>query len=200
MFVLGVESSCDETAASVVGPDGVLSDVVYSQAIHEEYGGVVPELAARAHVEKVGLVVRAALERAGIERPDGVAATAGPGLIGAVLVGLSTGKAMAAGWRVPFVGVNHLEGHMLSPLLKIQHPNGHSWRWWSVEDTQPCIGARRWRTMKCWVKPSMTQQVKLLIRSPVCSVSVILAGLLSIGWPSKVTPRRSRFHVRIQAH
>ena len=117
MRVLGIETSCDETAASVVGPAGVLSDVVHSQAVHAEFGGVVPELAARAHVEKIGVVVRAALERAGGLRPDAVAATAGPGLIGAVLVGFSAAKALAAGWGVPFIAVNHLEGHLLSPLL-----------------------------------------------------------------------------------
>ena len=88
MFVLGIETSCDETAASVVGPDGILSDVVHTQEIHAEYLGVVPELASRAHVEKIVPVCRAALAQAGLQRPDGVAATAGPGLIGAVLVGL----------------------------------------------------------------------------------------------------------------
>ncbi|MFN7147745.1 MAG: tRNA (adenosine(37)-N6)-threonylcarbamoyltransferase complex transferase subunit TsaD, partial [Myxococcota bacterium] len=117
MNVLGVESSCDETAAAVVGPAGVLSDVVHGQEIHAAYGGVVPEIASRAHAEQIVPVVRAALERAGIERPDAVAATAGPGLVGAVLVGLSFGKAAALGWGVPFVPVNHLEGHLLSPLL-----------------------------------------------------------------------------------
>lgn len=124
MNVLGVETSCDETAASVVGPDGVLSDVTWSQDVHAVYGGVVPELAARSHVEKVGAAVRAALAEAGIERPDAVAATAGPGLIGAVLVGLSMGKGLAAGWGVPFVGINHLEGHLLSPLLE---PDAPAW-------------------------------------------------------------------------
>ncbi|MEC7948042.1 MAG: tRNA (adenosine(37)-N6)-threonylcarbamoyltransferase complex transferase subunit TsaD, partial [Myxococcota bacterium] len=109
MRVLGIESSCDDTAAAVVGPGGVLADVVHSQAVHAQYGGVVPELAGRAHAEKVVVTVRAALERAGIERPDAVAATAGPGLMGAVLVGLCFGKALAAGWSVPFIGVNHLE-------------------------------------------------------------------------------------------
>ncbi|MFT5461045.1 MAG: N6-L-threonylcarbamoyladenine synthase, partial [Myxococcota bacterium] len=122
MRVLGIETSCDETAASVVGPAGVLSDVVHTQAVHLEFGGVVPELAARAHVEKLGVVVRAALEQAGVERPDAVAATAGPGLIGAVLVGFSAGKALAAGWGVPFISVNHLEGHLLSPLLDAPAP------------------------------------------------------------------------------
>src|SRR5690349_17625772 len=101
MRVLGIETSCDETAAAVVGPDGVLSDVVYSQEVHAPYGGVVPELAARAHLEKLGATVRSALDAAGLERPDAVAATAGPGLIGAVLVGLAWGKGLAQGWGVP---------------------------------------------------------------------------------------------------
>ena len=123
MIVLGIETSCDETAASVVGPDGVLSDVVHTQEIHREYGGVVPELAGRAHADKVVTTVQAALSRAGIERPDAVAATAGPGLIGAVLVGLCFGKSLAAGWRVPFIGVNHLEGHLLSAMLEPDGPS-----------------------------------------------------------------------------
>jgi N6-L-threonylcarbamoyladenine synthase len=122
MLVLGIESSCDDTACGVVGPAGVLSDVVHSQAIHARYGGVVPEVASRAHAEKIVVTARAALERAGIERPDAVAATAGPGLVGAVLVGLCFGKGLAAGWGLPFVGVNHLEGHLLSPLLEPTAP------------------------------------------------------------------------------
>jgi len=122
MIVLGIETSCDETAASVVGPDGVLSDIVHTQEVHQEYGGVVPELAGRAHADKVVTTVQAALSRAGIERPDAVAATAGPGLIGAVLVGLCFGKSLAAGWRVPFIGVNHLEGHLLSAMLEPDGP------------------------------------------------------------------------------
>ncbi len=122
MYVLGIETSCDETAASVVGPSGVLSDVVYTQEIHAEYGGVVPELAGRAHADKIVSTVTTALHRAGVDRPDAVAATSGPGLIGAVLVGLCFGKAAAAGWGVPFIGVNHLEGHLLSALLEPNRP------------------------------------------------------------------------------
>lgn len=127
MRVLGIESSCDETAVAVVGPGvqgrtSVLSDVIHSQAIHLQYGGVVPELASRSHAEQVVVTARAALAQAGIERPDAIAATAGPGLLGAVLVGLSFGKALAAGWGLPFVGVNHLEGHLLSPLLEEPGP------------------------------------------------------------------------------
>ena len=100
MNVLGIETSCDETAASVVGPGGVLSDVVYTQEVHGDYGGVVPELAGRAHADKIVSTVRAALDRAGIEKPDAIAATAGPGLIGAVLVGFCFSKAAAAGWDI----------------------------------------------------------------------------------------------------
>ncbi len=117
MNVLAIETSCDDTAAAVVGQGGVLSDVIHSQGVHVAYGGVVPELASRAHTEQLVPVVRAALERAGLVRPDAVAATAGPGLIGALLVGLSFGKAAALGWGVPFIAVNHLEGHILAPLL-----------------------------------------------------------------------------------
>ena len=123
MNLLGIETSCDETAASVIGSDGVLSDVVHTQEIHRAYGGVVPEIAGRAHAEQIVSTVSAALERAGIQKPDAVAATAGPGLIGAVLVGLCFGKSAAAGWGVPFVGVNHLEGHLLSATLEPDGPD-----------------------------------------------------------------------------
>ena len=122
MIVLGVESSCDETAASVLSEEGIHSEITWSQEIHEQYGGVVPELASRAHIDKVVACVRAALDEACIERPDAVAATAGPGLVGAVLVGFCFAKSLAAGWDVPFIGVNHLEGHLLSPLLEDNAP------------------------------------------------------------------------------
>ncbi len=122
MRVLGIESSCDETAAAVVSDDGVLSDVVWSQEVHAAYGGVVPELAARAHLERIVPVVRAALAAADVDRPDAVAVTAGPGLVGALLVGMSFARAAAVGWGVPVVAVNHLEGHLLSPLLERPAP------------------------------------------------------------------------------
>ena len=106
----------------MVDGTGVLSDVICTQEVHAAYGGIVPELASRAHADKIVSTTRAALERAGLERPDAVAATAGPGLMGAVLVGFSFAKSLAAGWGVPFVGVNHLEGHLLSPLLETPPP------------------------------------------------------------------------------
>lgn len=126
MNVLAIETSCDETAVAVIrrehNRNQVLADVVHSQAMHARFGGVVPELASRAHAEQMVPTVRAALAEAGLARPDVVAATAGPGLIGAVLVGLSFGKAAALGWGVPFYGVNHLEGHLLSALLEDPAP------------------------------------------------------------------------------
>ena len=119
MIVLGIETSCDETAAAVVtGERSVLSDLVLSQcADHAPYGGVVPEIAARSHVEHLDGLIARAMDEAGVGFADldGVAATAGPGLIGAVMVGLMTGKAIAAVHDKPLLAVNHLEGHALSP-------------------------------------------------------------------------------------
>jgi len=121
VIVLGLESSCDETAAALVRDDGyVLSDVVLSQvALHAPYGGVVPELAARAHVRNVVPVLEQALERAklGLDAVDAVAVTQGPGLVGALLVGSQVGKAIALTRGLPLVGVNHLVGHLLSAHL-----------------------------------------------------------------------------------
>ncbi|WP_420472209.1 tRNA (adenosine(37)-N6)-threonylcarbamoyltransferase complex transferase subunit TsaD [Brevundimonas sp. FT23042] len=125
LTVLGLETSCDETAASVVrlAPDGaatVLSSVVHSQIDdHAAFGGVVPEIAARSHVEMIDGVARRAMAEAGLDydRLDGVAATAGPGLVGGVMVGLSYGKAVALARDLPLVAVNHLEGHAVSARL-----------------------------------------------------------------------------------
>jgi N6-L-threonylcarbamoyladenine synthase len=121
-IILGIESSCDETSAAVI-TDGrkVLSNIVASQAdIHKEYGGVVPEIASRKHVELILAVIKKALTEAGIEKSDitGVAVTSGPGLIGALMVGLSTAKALAYGLGVPLIGVNHLEAHLAAVHLE----------------------------------------------------------------------------------
>ncbi len=124
-LILGIESSCDETAASLIteneqGIPVVLSNIVSSQiAIHKEFGGVVPELAARSHIEKIDLIVQKAIDESGrkIEDIDAVASTAGPGLIVCLSVGLSFGKAFASSINKPFIAVNHLEGHALSPKL-----------------------------------------------------------------------------------
>ena len=121
MFVLGIESSCDETAAAVIDGNGtLLSSVVWTQLEeHKRFGGVVPEIAARAHLEKLDEIVKKALNDAGITFNDlsAVAVAGGPGLIGGVIVGVMTAKAIAAVLNIPFVAVNHLEGHALAPFL-----------------------------------------------------------------------------------
>jgi len=129
---LGIETSCDETADSVVTEKGdglgiILSNVVSSQIEeHKEFGGVVPELAARAHIEKIEFVIKKAIEESNLNLKDidGIAATAGPGLIVCLNVGLNVGKAIAGSLKKPFIAVNHLEGHALSPKInnKIKFP------------------------------------------------------------------------------
>ncbi len=120
--VLGIETSCDETAAALVmGGNDVISSVVSSQIeIHADFGGVVPEIASRAHLDALNPVIARAIVEAGIDeqRIDAVACTYGPGLIGALLVGVSAAKALALAWDVPFVGVNHLEAHLYSAFLE----------------------------------------------------------------------------------
>ena len=124
-LILGIESSCDETAASIISEDDqgkpiVLSNIVSSQVdVHKKFGGVVPELAARSHLEKIDLIVQKAIEDSGIniKEIDAIASTAGPGLIVCLSVGLSFGKAFAVSLNRPFIAVNHLEGHALSPKL-----------------------------------------------------------------------------------
>jgi N6-L-threonylcarbamoyladenine synthase len=124
MLVLGIESSCDETAAALV-EDGrfVRADAVWSQvAVHKEYGGVVPEIASRAHVVNVTPVLEAAFREAGVTLDDvgGVAVTRGPGLVGALLVGVQAAKAIAYARGLPLVGVNHLEGHLCAVFLEAE--------------------------------------------------------------------------------
>jgi len=130
--ILGIESSCDETAVALItenneGRPDILSNIVSSQVdIHKEFGGVVPELAARAHIEKIDLIAKKAIDESGINLNDidAVATTAGPGLIVCLSVGLNFGKAIAISLKKPFIAVNHLEGHALSPKLnsKINYP------------------------------------------------------------------------------
>ena len=131
-LILGIETSCDETAASLItenqqGIPIILSNIVSSQVeVHKEYGGVVPELAARSHIEKIDLITKKAIEESKIRLDDidAIATTAGPGLIVCLSVGLSFGKTLASALNKPFIAVNHLEGHALSPKLnsKINYP------------------------------------------------------------------------------
>ncbi len=131
-IILGIESSCDETAASIIteneqGAPIILSNIVSSQVeVHKKFGGVVPELAARAHIEKIDWIVQKAIDESGFkaEEIDAVASTAGPGLIVCLSVGLSFGKSFSSAMNIPFISVNHLEGHALSPKLnsEIDYP------------------------------------------------------------------------------
>lgn len=120
VIILGIESSCDDTGAAVIA-DGILrSNVLASQKVHEEYGGVVPELASRAHQQNIVPVVDTALKRAGVDKSElsAVAFTRGPGLLGSLLVGTSFAKGLSLGLRIPMVDVNHLHGHVLSHFVR----------------------------------------------------------------------------------
>ena len=127
MRVLGIETSCDETGVAVYDTGcGLLAHTVHSQiAIHAEFGGVVPELASRDHVRRLPRLVRRVLDESGSgpEDIDGVAYTAGPGLVGALLVGTAFGRSLAYAWRVPALGVHHMEGHLLAPMLEPEPPS-----------------------------------------------------------------------------
>ncbi len=161
-YILGIETSCDETAAAVVARDGeVLSSVVASQtATHGRYGGVVPELASREHLRAITLVVREAMQQAHASWADltAVAATAGPGLVGSLLVGLTYAKAICAVRRLPLIGVNHLEGHIHAvvldarksgaeiglPALALVASGGHTHLFlWSGGDSYRLLGKTR---------------------------------------------------------
>ena len=126
MKVLGIETSCDETGIAVYDSDrGLLADCLYSQVgIHASYGGVIPELASRDHIRKTLPLIKEAIKDASIKASelDGVAYTAGPGLVGALLVGAAIGRSLAMGWGVSAIGVHHMEGHLLAPMLEPNPP------------------------------------------------------------------------------
>ncbi len=127
MVILGIETSCDETGVAVYdGERGLLAHALYSQVeLHARYGGVVPELASRDHVSKLLPLVQQVIDKSGINFSDidGVAYTAGPGLVGALLVGAAAGRALAWTWGVPAVAVHHMEGHLLAPMLEPDPPD-----------------------------------------------------------------------------
>ena len=127
MRVLGIETSCDETGVALYDSErGLLADALYSQvAMHAEYGGVVPELASRDHVRKLVPLIREVLAKANLASKDidGIAYTEGPGLIGALLVGASVARSLAFAWNIPAVGVHHMEGHLLAPMLADDKPD-----------------------------------------------------------------------------
>lgn len=122
VIILGIESSCDDTSAAVIKDGYLLSNVVSSQAVHEAYGGVVPELASRAHQQNIVPVVHEALKRAGVTKEElsAVAFTRGPGLMGSLLVGVSFAKGFARSLNIPLIDVNHLNGHVLAHFIKVE--------------------------------------------------------------------------------
>ena len=128
--ILGIESSCDDTSAAVIRDRTLLSNVIASQAVHQKYGGVIPELASRAHQQNIVPVVDTALKEAGvtIDKIDAIAFTRGPGLLGSLLVGVSFAKGLSISHDIPLVEVNHLQGHILSHFLdlpdrQLPHPD-----------------------------------------------------------------------------
>lgn len=127
MRILGIETSCDETGVAIYDErKGLIANQLYTQiALHADYGGVVPELASRDHIRKTAPLIQAALKEAGLtaEQIDGVAYTAGPGLVGALLVGATIARSLAYAWNVPAIGVHHMEGHLLAPMLEKQAEN-----------------------------------------------------------------------------
>jgi N6-L-threonylcarbamoyladenine synthase len=149
VLVLGIETSCDETAAAVVEDGhGILSNVIHSQIdTHKLYGGIVPELASREHIRKIRPIVEQALNEAGVgvDELDGIAATYGPGLVGSLLVGLTYAKAMAYAARIPLIGIDHIEGHIYSvfidnpsvgfPALALVVSGGHTNLFWVESET-----------------------------------------------------------------
>ena len=127
MRVLGIETSCDETGVAIYDSEkGLMAHAVHSQtALHAEFGGVVPELASRDHVRKTLPMIRGVLAQAelGVDGIDALAYTAGPGLVGALLVGTAVGRSLAWAWGVPSIGVHHMEGHLLAPMLEEEGPD-----------------------------------------------------------------------------
>lgn len=145
MNVLGIETSCDETAASIISNGKLVSNIVYTQQIHTKYGGVVPEIASQEHLNEIIDVVDSALNESQIKLSDinAIAVTYGPGLMGSLLVGLNFAKSMSISLKIPFLGINHLEGHLFSNYIEnnnISFPNvcllvsgGHT-QLWLIED------------------------------------------------------------------
>ncbi|MBN2088351.1 tRNA (adenosine(37)-N6)-threonylcarbamoyltransferase complex transferase subunit TsaD [candidate division KSB1 bacterium] len=124
MNILAIETSCDETSAAIYGDDGLLANEIASQLIHQKYGGVVPELASRAHVRNIMPIIDTALTKASLPKDaiSAIAVTYGPGLVGSILVGLNFAKALALAWNKPLIGINHIEGHLFSNFVNENFP------------------------------------------------------------------------------
>ena len=191
MKVLGIETSCDETGVAVYDTDrGLLAEALYSQVeVHAEYGGVVPELASRDHIRKTLPLINEVLQRSGLDKNelDGIAYTAGPGLMGALMVGATLGRSMARGLGIPCLGVHHMEGHLLAPMLGENPPEypfiallvsgGHS-------QLVRVDGLGRYTLLG---SRSTTQRGKPLIKPPNCSIYPIPGVLRWQSWLKRAT-------------
>ena len=138
MRILGIETSCDETGVAIYDEEkGLIANQLHTQiALHADYGGVVPELASRDHIRKLAPLLQTALEEAHLTAKDidGIAYTCGPGLVGALLVGSTVARSLAYAWNIPAIGVHHMEGHLLAPMLEKIHRTFLLWRCWCPAD------------------------------------------------------------------
>ena len=193
ILILAVESSCDETAAAVVkNGREVLSNIISSQiALHTLYGGVVPEIASRKHIEAIDGVITQALQEAGVtlEDIDAIGVTYGPGLVGALLVGLAEAKALAFAANKPLVGVHHIEGHICANYIENKDFEPPYMALVCAPAVIPiwCMCPITAST-KFWAEPEMTPLVRLMTKLPVPSVWVIPAARKSMQQPKKAIP------------
>lgn len=197
MIVLGIESSCDETGVALyTGDRGLLAHRLFSQIqIHAEYGGVVPELASRDHIRKLVPLIRELLAETRLSLADlgGIAYTAGPGLIGALMAGASVARSLALSLDIPAVAVHHMEGHLLAPLLEDNPPAFPFLALLISGDTPNSSRSEPSASIRFLGNPSMTLRERRLTRPQKCSAWVIPGAPLSLGWPNTETPRDSDF-------
>lgn len=193
MRVLGLETSCDETGLAIYDSEaansenrGIIAQVLYSQIeLHATYGGVVPELASRDHIRKLVPLLNQLLEQSGLKKTDidAIAFTKGPGLVGALMTGALFGRSLAMGLGIPAIGVHHMEGHLLAPLLGENAPEFPLWRYSSPVVT-PCW----WRSKvlvstKSWVSRLMMRQASALTKPPKCYSCHTQVALISPNLP-----------------
>ena len=198
--ILGIETSCDETGVAVYTPDaGVLAEALFSQVdLHARFGGVVPELAARDHIAKLTPMIRDVLSTADLELTDldAVAYTAGPGLIGALMVGGAVATGLAVGLDIPVIPVHHMEAHLLAAMLEADPPGCRSSPCWSPAGTRCWWKRERSASTAYWERPWTMPPARRSTRWPACWICRIRAGPLWHNWPRAATRRRSDFRGR----
>ena len=190
MLVLGIETSCDETGLAVYDSErGLLAHTLYSQVkLHAEYGGVVPELASRDHVRKIIPLLNLVLDEAGINKADlqGIAYTSGPGLMGALMVGGAMATALGYALDIPVLGVHHMEGHLLAPMLEKSLRSFPLSRCWCPAVTPSWSRLKPLVNMRCWVSHWTMPLAKPSTRPRKCSIWIILVALYWLLWQTVV--------------